>query len=531
MQINPVSLWSRCSNWFMQPIAWVWVGGLILRIYSAGMRTIINPDGSQYIYQASTILNQDWANLLTCKLNWLSPFPPAIAAVFIVCRDWVVAAQIVNVLFGWMTLFPIYYILRRYFNDKVSTITVLIYALMPVLVDGSSNVIRGPMFWFSAAMGMLFFVRQWDENRQGDLFRRDLLASMIFFLLSALCRIEGVVFLAAPVVYLLIAQTDRKFQRCAFFLMPIIAMGVLFAAIVMVSGTDILNTFRLTQIKQEATQFIANVHHLDEWLEETRNQIGDSTAAEFLHRAREALLLIPPVLIFQNVLEGVFYPFALIFLMGIMGIRFQYRQNRRTAFFAWQTLAGLMILYIHMLQTWIITPRFLAILILPGCFIMACGVDKAAHLLGKWRSMPAEKAFGWLVAILIVLGLPKSLKPEESDKLIYREAAELVERRGAESVSIAGYERTRALEWLIVYSHRDSGVVPCSSGLDGIITPDYRQFVKNLDQAGIRYLLYEERFWPKGIIDLPSAPYQNDFRVLGHWLRSDSKMFMLLERF
>ena len=46
---------------------------------------------------------------------------------------------------------------------------------------------------------------------------------------------------------------------------------------------------------------------------------------------------------------------------------------------------------------------------------------------------------------------------------------------------------------------------------------------------GIRYLLYEEKQWPRQTFDLMSAPFQQDFTILDRWHHKDTGELMLLE--
>ena len=139
---------NRIKAYLSTPIAWLLIGGFALRVYSAVMRCIINPDGAQYIFQASAIFNQQWSELLACKLSFVSPLPFFIAAAFGVFRDWIAAGQAVSVAFGTATLIPLYHLLKRFFNQTACNLTILIYALMPVFVEGGGNILRGPIFWF-----------------------------------------------------------------------------------------------------------------------------------------------------------------------------------------------------------------------------------------------------------------------------------------------------------------------------------------------------------------------------------------------
>lgn len=522
---------SRTLTWLSTPIAWVLVGGFLVRLYAAAMRTIIGPDGAQYIHQASVLFNHEWSGLFSCNLNYLSPLPIFIAAAYAVCRDWIVAGLTINVLFGWATLLPLYHVLRRFFERGVCMLTVLIYALIPVLVDNSGNVMRGAMFWFFLTLGMLFFIRQWDDNAQASRFRFDLLASLLFFLLATWCRIEGVVFLAAPSVFLIFARTDRKLQRCFIFIMPMVVLSLTVIGAAVISGADLQTHLRLKKVFLEITQVSSNYRALDSWIKSMYAQHA-GFYGEFLRRSREILPFIPLVVVFQNMLEGVFYPFVFIFFAGFFGIRKRCRQNRLMTYFVWQSLAGFVVLYIHTFQTWIVTYRFLAVLIFPGCIFMAAGVEKAVHYLQNRRQWPLAKATAGLSIALIIFGLPKNLIPRESDQAVFRQAARVLSRQviSDPSAPIAGYKRSRALEWVNLYAHRDTQVIPCTQSLEHAVSSDYGQFVANLDMAGIRYVLYEKRFWPHKVLDLPSTPYQEDFRLLGQWQHHNDQRVMLFER-
>lgn len=513
------------------PVTWVLVLGLALRIYSAAVRCIINPDGAQYIFQASAIFTAKWSDLLSCKLTYVTPLPFFIAAAFGVFRDWIIAAQVVNVLFGWATLFPLFFLLRRFTDRTVSIFTVLIFALMPVFVEGSSNVIRGPMFWFCLCMGMLMFVRQWDQNTKAGRFRIDIVLSSLFFLIATWTRIEGVALFVASALYLLISKDDLRAQRVLIFLSPVILIGLAAVIAVSASGKDPATVLRLQNIISEPVQFLSRYRDLNSKIASVYSR-EHGTYSEFLHRTREILGFIPLVSIVYNVMEGIFYPFALIFFIGFSGLVRRYRQNRRIGYLLCLSLAGLIVLYVHMLHTWIIDYRFLAICLFPGCIIMASGVENIMRFLHDRRRWQRGTAIGVLSTFLILFGLPKSLKPEEQDKIAYRQAAKMIaQRKDSDQVFRVGAVRpSRAFEWVLLYAHRKDSILPCAKGMIANIPESYDRFVKQLDKVDMRYFFYEERFWPKKRFDLIASPYRQDFHVLGEWRHPDSKSLMLIER-
>jgi hypothetical protein len=514
------------------PIVWVLAAGLALRIYSAAMRCIINPDGTLYIYQAGKIIHGQWSELLTCKLAYLSPLPLFISIAFGLCRDWIAAAQSVNILFGWAVLFPLYFILRRYLDNTAATFTVLIYALMPLLVEGSANVIRGPIFWFCMAMGILTFIRQWDEKAPSGRFRLDLLLSGLFFLLGAWARIEGAAFLAVSPLYLLIARGDKKLQKILIFLSPLILCGLIAAGVAFHSKKDdVTATTRVDQIFHEVTQFADQYDSLNDQIKDAARQYG-GLFGSFLERSRETLAFIPLAAIFYHILEGVFYPFALVFFIGFSGLSGLFRQHPRSGYLFLLSAAGFVVLYVHMLQTWVIDYRFLAIMMFPACIIMANGVRRVMGYLRQTRSMSPRKAVTLFAAFLILFGLPKSLKPEEQDKIVFRQAAQAIEesRDADQLVRVGTANASRAFEWVLLYAHRHSPDLYCALHMVDAVPDTYEQFKANLDKSGNRYFFYEENHWPATGFDLLAAPYQNDFRLLGQWRHPDSGLFAVFQR-
>jgi 4-amino-4-deoxy-L-arabinose transferase-like glycosyltransferase len=522
---------SKIKMWLSYPIVWVMIGGFLVRLYSAGMRTIINPDGAQYIFQASAILNQHWSDLFSCRLNFVSPLPFFIAAAFGLFKDWIIAGQAVNVLFGTATLVPLYYLLKRFADRTVCTLTLLIYALMPVLVEGSGNILRDPMFWFFSTMGMLMFIRQFDDRAANARFRLDLLLSCLCFSLATWARIEGVLFLVVSPVYLLISSNPKKIERLLFFIAPFALCGLLAAVTAYVSGNDFMTTTRLQKVFNEATQFAANFETLNSQIKEAYAQ-ERSLYGRFLSRAREILILIPLVTIFHNILEGIFYPFAVIFLVGFMGLRQRYRQDHRIGYFLWLTLAGFFLLYVHIIQTWIFAYRFLALLIFPGCIIMASGVEITMNKLMQMRQWPSAKAACVVALFLIFFGLPKSLKPEERDKIVYRQAAQIIaqHRPLGQIEKVYTTHPRRTFEWVLLYSHRNEPALRCSKSRIIDIAYDYKAFRQELVNVNARYFLYEKRNWPSDRFDLTTSHYQNDLRIVGQWEHPDSDTMILFER-
>ncbi|MBA7662508.1 hypothetical protein ES703_70537 [subsurface metagenome] len=64
------------------------------------------------------------------------------------------AAKSVSLIFGTMTLVPLYFLLKRFFDESIGLLVLLIFALIPVFIDRSVDVVRGPIFWFFSVLGL-----------------------------------------------------------------------------------------------------------------------------------------------------------------------------------------------------------------------------------------------------------------------------------------------------------------------------------------------------------------------------------------
>jgi 4-amino-4-deoxy-L-arabinose transferase-like glycosyltransferase len=531
--MNFVRTWENIKRWRLSPIAWVLMGGFLVRLYSAAARGVINRDGHHYIYQAQAIFSGEWSNLATCKITFVSIYPFFIAAVNTLFHDWIVSGVFVNVIFGSATLFPLYFLLRRFANETVCAAAMVVYALMPTFVNCSGDIVRGPVFWFFLSLGMLMFVRQWDEQAEKKRYRFDLLLSCFFFLLAAWARIEGVAFIAASLFYLMIARTERKFERICIFTAPLVCIALSATAAALVFNNNIANAVRAEEAAGKVKELVFHYKGLKTKITDLYMQ-SDGLLSEFLHRIRESLWIVPFAILLHNIIEVFFYPFALIYFIGLATFRRTLRQHRHARYFLWLMLAGFSVLYLHLIHTGIKIHRFFAILILPSCIVMAQGVETAmAFLQKKYRLRPATAVIV-LVTFFCLIAIPKVMRPKEKDGFLYRQAAQLIEKSKAynQVELIASAEKSSTYDYIFLYAHRKHPAPLCGEKLIVEIPADtdYHQMVARLDRRNIRYLLYEERYWPKKQIDFLAAPYQRDFDLLKEWRFSDKQKVMLFER-
>lgn len=180
------------KNW--APAVWITgviLIGIVLRCIAWANTTIIDPDGVLYIHQARAIYFKQWEALTNCGLNYIANYPILIAAIYNILPNWEICARVISLFFGSAVLIPLYLMLRHFLDYKISALTTLIFAVLPLFVGRSIDALRDPTYWFFLVLGLYFFVVHMKQEN-----RLILLLSSVSFLLAAWARIEAVLFLA-----------------------------------------------------------------------------------------------------------------------------------------------------------------------------------------------------------------------------------------------------------------------------------------------------------------------------------------------
>jgi len=510
-----------------QPVFWVFLLAFGLRLFACLNTYIVNPDGVHYIHQARSIFYNEWDLLTACHITFVSPLPFLIAGAFGIFRDWIIAGRFVSLLFSFATLFPLYFLLKRFFDKTLTAVTLLVYALIPVFVSRSADIVRDPIFWFFICSGMLLFIRH-AESRAGRRHPIDLLYSCCLFMLAAWARIEGVAFIFASGLYLLIHRADHRLQRLFFFSLPVL-LAIILLSVAAFSDRSHEVFYRTDQIRDGLIQFVSHY-------EAVRDQLGSLSKeapgylGEFFNKIRSIVWMAPIGLIFNTMLEGFFYPYALLFFLGWIGFRSRWSQDRRLGYFICLLVFSIVLLYVHLLQTWLIYNRFMAILIYPSFLIVGYGIDNTLAFLRTKCKLTPLTAVVSMVVFILAFGLGKNIRTNHEDKIVYRQVGEIIAgQKAAEQVVRIEGKPSTVYEWVFFYAHLRFPGALCTKGLTKPVPRKYQDIVKDMRVNGTRYLFYEENQWRKQGFDLMAAPFKQDFTLLGRWRHKDTGTLLLLQ--
>jgi len=501
--------------------------GLFTRLIALHNLSIINPDGIIYIYQAKAIASGQWDLLNQCQLPYVSLYPFLIAFFHLFAPNWATSAQLVSLCCGMGMLAVLYPLLRQFFDPVVSRLTTLLFALTPLLVRYSADVMRDATFWFFFLASMLAFVM---HSKQLHAPRRSffwLLTSSVLILLAAWSRIEGLVLLPAGCLCIVLAQGERKLSRLLTALLPFLLLALAGGSVLLLYGVDVFSLIRLDEVADKFFQPMVSYQELRQALKTLFSGYGFSLLGNFLETSYHVVWLIALGSILSNAMESYFSPYVPFYLLG--GVVFCTQSRRRSDFIYVLLIIGasFVLLCAHVVQTWVMTYRFIALLLLPSCLFAGLGIQKTIDWLAARPQLNSRRAVLIVAAFIVLASLPKNMRTIEDDKAVYPQigqaAAQLVHNQLP--VGIAG-RRSIAHNWIVFYANADSTTPLCYH--DSIVTPGSVAALEQLMRARkMQFFLWEEFAWKKASFGHSSMEFQDRFEETGRWRHEDTGTLIL----
>jgi len=500
--------------------------GFVIRLFCFQYTAVINPDGALYIHQARAIYYGLYDSLTTCGMYYVSSYPIFIAAAFAILADWVIAAKSVSLFFGTITLVPLCFLLKRFFDESIGLLVLLIFALIPVLIERSVDVVRGPVFWFFAAYGLYLFVRQIDNKN--NLY---LLLSSVSFLMATWARVEGILFVVVSCIYIAVVRQDRKFEKLLIFTMPVFAM-MFFAISGLIINVSSLHIFRQQEMIGFLSSPFTEYEYLRVGLDSLKDYAQGPVKPYYIDWVRHLVWFIALGILLTSVVWAFFYPFFLVFIIGLLGIWERLKKDRPTLYFAFLGIGALIVLYMFILRSQMMSTRFLVLFLLPSSIFIGFGVEKITLFFRSRFHLRESLVISILCLLILACALPKNLKPRETDKLVFKEIGEFIAEREGNAQEIKVSTSLPLIRWISFYANLGFRGAPCPERNYDLVDSSnwgYDTFVGKLKGRGIQYVLWDERHWPKDSLESMSAQGSKDFIRIGTWSHPDTGKLILFK--
>jgi len=507
--------------------AWlVILTGLGLRLWVGLHTVIINPDGALYIHQAMALYFKNWSSLKTCVPPFVSSYPVLIAGGYSLIHDWILSARLVSMFFGTALLVPLYLMLKEWVREESAVLGLLVFAVTPVLVSNSAELVRDPISWFFLCVGTFAVIRQATSHSPWLL-----LVASLCFLAAIWARIEAALFLAVTLGYLLCVRNNRRTINILIFLAPLLVIVFFSAAGLMISSLSFNDLHRGQDI---AAKFIEPIRQYQKMAESLKNLVWSSPnpfMEFFLPEARNLIWLIALGTLLNRFLEAFFYPFVVFYIIGLSGIHRRIHSDSRLLYLAILTAAGLALLYMHTLQTWMLYYRFFGIVMIPSVVLCAFGMERLLEILPRRLSVQPTTVFLAILLLIIGVSLPKNLKSPDPDKSVFIRIGETV-FQNAPASSGARIATSRHIQiWISFYANiHFPGAIPCPLDLTSCLESfpdDPDQFKDRLRQNRQNFVLWEEKHWPFHSFTPSDPAVFKSYKELGRWYHRDTGEMIL----
>ena len=516
----------RRLSWL--PVVLVVLAGLGIRALMASHTAIVNPDGVLYIHQARAIFHGQWRELTSCGLSFVSGYPFLIAGLYHLTSDWITAARLVSILLGTLTLIPLYGILIRFLKKPASILCLLVVALTPALVSNSAEVVREPMMWFCGISGMYLVLRYTDRPKPFLL-----VGSGILFMTAAWARMEALLLIPASVWYLLFFGGPGRIRRIAWFLFPI-AVGSL--AILWIAWCGTLSAQQMVrgkEIVEKSFLPLVPYENLRTELRELSRTPGLSPdMGRFLPEVRNAVWLVGLFTLANRIMEAFFYPFLPLYVAGFVGLWHRMRFRPDLAYLMITAALGLLLLYIHTMQTWMIYYRFLGIVLLSSAVLAGYGLQWALDKWERFRAASGRSALVWLTLLILLAGLPKNCWRPDPDKAVFVEIGRTIAERHPPHHEKTIATSVHTQQWISFYANLDVPGAPNPGGRNVTWERFPRHplyFLITVKEKRIDYVLWEENNWPARFLPPSELLNSRFFRAVGSWNHPDTGRMILYE--
>lgn len=489
--------------------------GFLFRLYSFCFTPVINPDGILYIQQAKALHYGLMDSVLSCY-SYLSNYPIFIAIIYKLTGDWVIAAKGVSLFFGTLTLIPLYWLVRRFFSETISSLTLLIFALIPSFIDSSRDVLRDPVYWFFSMLGLYLFILQIEKRNNLFVF-----LSSISFIMGAWARVECILFFIMSLFYLLVVRLEGKWRRLFFFFLPVFLIFSISILQVFIFQKDanVIKIFRPERIISMPKYMVQNYQMVRENMENLIDQ-GSGSFKYFLSKVRNLVWLIALGALFVKLIDAFFLPFFFIFILGIIGSRDHIKKDLRLIYLTLLSSSALIVLYCQIMYNWAMSIRFAPLFLFPAFVFMGFAVEKIVNFIQNRYNIRLPAAYVIMCLLILIIAVPKDVRsPDRKERAVFKEIGEFIslEEENGKAISVAGTnKRVRLVHF---YANLNYPGAPCHKGhlkLNG----KKRFNAKLLEKKKFDYFMWDDKSGSKSEPEFNLRDTEKEIIKLKEWRSS-----------
>ena len=142
---------SLIDRYYRTILLLIFISAFFIRYVFANAQ-IIAQDGILYIEVAKNILAGNFQAV--SGYGFISLYSFLIALFQMIFHNWELSGKMVSVVFGSLTIIPLFLFIKGIFNLKVAVVSALFYMVHPRFVEYASDVLREPTYWFFSVLAI-----------------------------------------------------------------------------------------------------------------------------------------------------------------------------------------------------------------------------------------------------------------------------------------------------------------------------------------------------------------------------------------
>jgi len=390
---------------------WIFCAALAIGVYQMFVVFSISGDGPVYIDAARRFYEGDFATALRKEFPPL--YPVLIAIAYTISPNWIVAGKAVSLVLGFLTIFPVYFLVKKVFGEKLALITALLLVFHPFVCKYWVRVLTEGTYIFLLACSVWLSWKAITEKKYVLFFLSGVAAG-----LNYLNRPEGIgVFIITALFVVCGSPLIKKGSYKKRFL----SLCALSAGIIILAGPYIMYMKSVTgkwQLSRKKNVAVALM-----------GKPGESSsvpAPELDAKARIPAYSKLETGYFKTLFDisklfvNVYYPsLFILMLIGFIRRKIYYYDLRFELY-----IGVLCIFYILVFSLFYASDRHLVPLVSICLFWASIGLYELNdvvlniwHKVNKTEMLSDKRVFGFLLVGIIITLLPFTLRPQDRDKI------------------------------------------------------------------------------------------------------------------
>jgi len=398
----------------------------IIRIYLFFHTYVIGKDSTLYLYQSMVIYSGNLNLLKICsfsdRITHINLFSIAIIPFYYLSGDWEVAGKLLSLTSSLLSLILLYFILKKYFTSIPLYLTLLIYALNPVIVKESAEIMRESFFTFLVLLGIFSFIKALNSSLKVRIIF--FLLSNIFWLLSAWVRVEGILFIPFSAIYLFIKTIFSKNKKTSliellfFLILPFILI------ITFLIYISFYKSFLITELKTKIPFINPFTQPIAQELKNFVYMNLPSPSPYFWDMVKQNLWLIAlGTTLFYKFIPALHFSNLIFLIVGFKGFKKLVKNDLSLAYFIFISIFYFLILWYFAFTKWYMEKRYMLPLLYLLSPILANGVNNVLIYLENRFHFSLIKSVCTLIAFITFFSSFKLFKPVRKELTPFKNIA------------------------------------------------------------------------------------------------------------